>query len=1598
MKKSISIILSFFLILSNVVAVYADEPGTAESVLSDKERYEEYLKEHPENEEHQIIVKLKGITDTDVKEGEIISKPGNISVSEKDNNFQTAISGKLNLKDEQYSIANTIKEKNIAVIETKTEDFSEVLRSLNDNDNVIYAQPDYKVITMNGEINDKQWAIQNYGQTVDRKTGESGFDLELPEAWKITQGSEDVVVGVIDTGIDINHPDIKENIWVNDSEIQNGADTDGNGYIDDINGWDFVNNDNSVYDMDVVDEHGTHMAGIIAANGNVKGVAPKVKIMPLKALSHSSGYTSDIIEAIEYAKNKGVKIINCSFASIDYNPALEEAIASNPDILFVCAAGNYGAPTTKLATFPACYNLDNIITVSASNNKGKLSEISSYGEYVDVAAPGIGIYSTLPEENYGYKDGTSCSAAYVSGVAALVLSNDCYLKISELKNKIINSVTANLPKESENGDADTEGMVNAKNVFEASGESEKSGDLSWDSSLQEQNNFAKYPFYFEYGGESSKILFDSSAIFNSIKLKIYQRTSQEKEVIYLVDTVISGTNEYQLPAMQTGVEYVLSIKTVSGDDICEYTGTVKFNQMEDNFYFDYNILHSQSYSSVPTQPAASGKIYTTEAEKENLVETAAAGTKWEVESNNTISLADRTYDDYNNYGYIGSEDDVDYFKVKFSSSGVANFWLGNIPDGCDYDLFLYDSGGTVLGKSRNNGSEAELISYYPVEADVFYYMKVESYSGYNTSSAYFLRAKWYETPSSYESNDTVDTAYTLSAGNQTVKDSISSGSDIDYYKVVLNTKELFELKLTRPNSKYRFEIYKSTNLNQSIISTTGTSYTKELNAGTYYIKIYTISNYSSTSKYTLKVIHSPVTSISLGNSYTNTLTGSEHAYFTLVLNNAIGVNITLDEYGSANYDLYLYDSEYNSVIDESTGTGSTEMIEQILDAGTYKIGVKRCSGTAGSFTLSTSTTVKSDDADLTVGTDYPTTMQPKQVKAITVLATNKGARAWTYADGYKLSALDDSTDFVNGDILLNSSDRISYKQSKSFIFNITAPEVETSKSYTMGWQMKHNSLKFGQKYTKNVTVSPNYDVLSINTIKTISGKANKQRYTVNISSTGNYVFRTFKYSTACDTKLTLYNSALSKVASNDDIVSGNYYSRIEASLSSGTYYIDVEELNNKPIYCQLIFEKYSESNLSVGNTVTVNGNYEGYYTFTVSSSGTYILTTKYYSKNSDTYLLLYNSVGNKVAENDNDSSNYSRISTYLDSGTYHVRATTYDYYKKGENKKAYCKLTLSQQNTTPSTENTSQINITYPNNNSVIRLYDGASLKITGTMSNVRGVTVTVNDQNVSGVKNSGGRFECSYTPTDSRDYTIVATGTAAYGGNNPTSTVKVTILVNDDGDDFDTATSIKEGMVRTAAIDYAEDIDCFMLTPKSSDWYSIHTLGTTDTVINVYNSNYTLMGYNDDDFTNRYGENADVPLYLEKNNTYYIMVHCADQSGTGDYKLSVGKLKDDNTSYKTLSYGIAKSGKIDYPEDEDIYMFVPSETKSYTFRTMGAGDTMAVLYDDDGNFMEFNNDISDSNENCEITASLESGRQYFFAVKNERSYMYGNVYQVIVQ
>lgn len=1611
MKRLLSGLISIVLLLSLVTPSFAENSSVSESTndLDMKEKYIKYLAENPEIEERQIIVKFKNtdsenstgtfgnISTDNVSFGDISSgntSAGSISIG----NTATATIEKLNLST-RCEVVKTIEHSDVSVLQAKTDNVSELLEALNNDENVLYAQPDYKVITTENTLESKQWAIQNYGQTVDRSTGESGFDINLIDAWNITQGDEEIIVGIIDTGVDISHPDLTNNIWVNGKETINGVDDDENGYVDDVNGWDFVSEDNSVYDMDALDEHGTHMAGIIAANGTVHGVAPNVKILPLKALNYSSGYTSDIIEAINYAKINGVKIINCSFASIQYNPALEEAIASNPDILFVCAAGNYGKPTTEIATFPACYDLDNIITVSASNNKGQLSEISSYGDYVDVSAPGVGIYSTIPENQYGFKDGTSCSAAYVSGTAALLLSDNSDLNAVEVKNKIINSCGNSLPKQTENGDIASEGMINVAAAFGASEIIGKMDDFEYTNDTGIEVPFAKYPFEVINDNGNIKIQFDSSKEISSLNLKIYQSTD-EKEHTYLVNSNISVTSEYSLTDILSNTDYDIAIKVITPTETTEYSGKLKYVESDEMEYIDFDILTEETYGEIPNIPISETVYYTAE-EKDALVETLASGTVNEIESNNTMGLADITYDDYDNYGYMNSTSDVDYFKVMFDYDGVANFWLGNLPEGYDYDLYLYDAGGTLLAQSRNGSSEAELISYYPVQSDVYYYMMVESYAGSSTTYPYLLRAKWYEEHSDYESNDTVSTAYELPGyTSNTINEKISSSSDMDYYKVRVNQTSVFELKFTRPNSNFRFEVYASSNTNQSLIYTTGTSFTRELSAGVYYILIYSNSGYS-TSNYTLQVNCNPLYSISSTATVDGEIAATNNVYYKLNLSSAIGLGVYLSDYGSSDYDLYLYDSDYTRLT-SSTDTTSTETIQYVLQAGTYLIRVQRYDGMDSSFTLETTVVIASNDAYLTTGTGYPTEMTVNDVKAVTVLAVNEGASTWTSTGGYKLAALNNSGSFVSGDRKLSSSESIGYEQSKSFIFNITAPSVDTVTTYTMGWQMKQNSLSFGNKITKTVTVKPDYDELTLGSFKNVSGKATSQMYMFTVDSSGYYAIRTFYYSTDADTILTLYNSSMTEIAYNDDIYSGNRYSRIEAYLTPGTYYVGLSEYDEEPIYCQLAVEEFDIKTISTGGTANVTNEYEGYYKFTVSSSGTYIIGTKFYSQNSDTYLVLYDgeiaSESTRIDYNDNDSSNYSRIVVDLDAGTYYIRATTYDYLKEAARKKTYCKLSLTKQSSTPSADYAADIDITYPSNNSTVRLYDGASLKISGTASNVSNVTIKVNGSTVSGVKKTGNRFECNYTPDESGDYTIVATGSASYGGSNPSDTVNVTLLVNDDGDTFDTATSVKVGTERTAAIDYEEDIDCFMFVPSRSDMYSIYTTGSTDTVVSVYNSLYSLNAYNDDDFTQSLNLNADVPLYLEQNQLYYVMIHSADQNGLGLYNLCINRLSDDIVNAKTLTYGSTLKGRIDYPDDEDVFAFYPAESGTYTFKTLGTSDVMGVVYDSNGNFMAFNDDKSETDTNCEIVVELDAGGPYYFAVKHDFSFMYRQNYKVTVE
>lgn len=171
-------------------------------------------------------------------------------------------------------------------------------------------------------------------------------------------------------------------------------------------------------------------------------------------------------------------------------------------------------------------------------------------------------------------------------------------------------------------------------------------------------------------------------------------------------------------------------------------------------------------------------------------------------------------------------------------------------------------------------------------------------------------------------------------------------------------------------------------------------------------------------------------------------------------------------------------------------------------------------------------------------------------------------------------------------------------------------------------------------------------------------------------------------------------------------------------------------------------------------------------------------------------------------------------------------------------------------------------------------------------MSNVGTVTVTVNGTSLSGVKTYGDRFECYYTPTENKTCTIAATGKSLYGSQRVTSRISATILVNDDGNSFETATSISLGTDRIAAIDYEKDIDCFVVSPRKDGWYSISTQGETDTVIAVYNANYNLVGYNDDNLNETADINADVPLYMSARNNYYITVYGACEDDVGEYLL----------------------------------------------------------------------------------------------------------------
>ena len=323
-----------------------------------------------------------------------------------------------------YAVTTTLNARDLAAIPGVTEVVDDVAMSTLGRPSSAAAAASYEVL---------QWALENTGQKISGPAGLPDADIDAPIAWPHTTGAG-VVVAVIDTGVDADHPDIEPNLWVNTAEdCTNGTDDDNNGFVDDCHGWDFAHDDASIDDTDGNDrhDHGTHIAGVIAAprdSVGTTGVAPGAAIMVLKVIEHQAFWMTDAVRAIDYAVANGAQIINISWgttpstAQADVD-ALESALsrAEAAGVVIVAAAGNEAVDIDSKPVQPASLPNAGLITVAATTNTDQKASFSAFGPgTVDIFAPGEDVAGPITDE-WAFMGGSSVAAAHVSGAAALVL-------------------------------------------------------------------------------------------------------------------------------------------------------------------------------------------------------------------------------------------------------------------------------------------------------------------------------------------------------------------------------------------------------------------------------------------------------------------------------------------------------------------------------------------------------------------------------------------------------------------------------------------------------------------------------------------------------------------------------------------------------------------------------------------------------------------------------------------------------------------------------------------------------------------------------------------------------------------------------------------------------------------------------------------------------------------------------------------------------------------------------------------------------------------------------------------------------------------------
>ena len=786
-----------------------------------------------------------------------------------------------------------------------------VLEELQKNADVLYAQPNYELnlfdVPGDSRFNE-QWNLLNDGQAICGQTGIEGVDINVLPAWDIATGGETVVVGILDSGVDTEHLDLRENIYINENEVPGDMiDNDGNGYIDDVNGWNFYDNNANVFTGAEFDSHGTHVAGIVAAVANesgIRGVASNVKILPLKFINGNSGTTEDAINAIEYASRMGVKIINASFGSTQYNPALEQAM-NESGILFVTAAGNTGVDCSNVSIYPACFEILNSISVAATDNRCNLASFSSYGSSIDVACPGVNILSTLPNNQYGLLSGTSMATPQMTGIAALIMGQNPELTSEEIIARIKNNVVKSNKLE---GKVNTSGRVDAlaalNNVaptpkvvpiptaLNTNGKSvENHINILSDNSATSNGKITK-PTVSDsvYGISKAKPEYDRSGLdkakedidVQNISPLSYINEIEPNDSAYTSMPVGMGTtfgtmasnvdNDWFVVSLEAGRPYTVSLKGIpEGDDY-------------DLYIFDTNILDiglsfkgGNADEVLSLTPAVTGNYYihadcytlgTGSDHSYQLLIYPHDTAPDAYEPNDSIGTA-KTINNIPISGTINIGTDEDWYKFHVNDAGKLTVTLDSIPNDCDYDVEIYDVDLNILSGSYFSGNINEKVDV--LVGTGTYYVRIYSYSG-SSQSAYNLNVN-ISTPDIYEVNDSASSAKNILV-NSSSFGTIDNIKDEDYFIVEIEEtgNHIFELQNIYSGKDYDLSLYDS--LGNAIAYSWNSLNNDEiinisLNLGCYYIKIHTYSAFSCEQNYMLSVYKENALTLSMPYIRTN---------------------------------------------------------------------------------------------------------------------------------------------------------------------------------------------------------------------------------------------------------------------------------------------------------------------------------------------------------------------------------------------------------------------------------------------------------------------------------------------------------------------------------------------------------------------------------------------------------------------------------------------------------------------------------------------------------------------------------------------------------